>query len=351
MAPLLRVLALLLPLQLLSIPPMAKLERALAYREVASIEFIAQLSMYAVSVAMALAHCGAWALVIGISVQNVILFFLTHSLSHYLPRPHYDKARFRAMLVYSIGYSGSTWIWQLRSLVNPLIVGRFLGAEATGYIGIAIRIVELLTFAKSVTYRIAIAALARIQDDRARLLSAISEGMRLQVLMTAPPLLAFSSIGLWVLPGLFGARWQPVAVIFPFIAVSYLVNAVFNLHSSTLYVLKYNFDVSLFHVAHVFLFATSSWILIRHVGIIGYGWAELIALFGYIAIHWRLERRVGTPQYALALVWVVAASLALFWRELGVWTVAAPVLAFIWPGTVLHLREYGKFIKFGMHRG
>jgi PST family polysaccharide transporter len=169
--------------------------------------------------------------------------------------------------------------------------------------------------------------------------------------MTAPPLLAFSSIGLWVLPGLFGARWQPVAVIFPFIAVSYLVNAVFNLHSSTLYVLKYNFDVSLFHVAHVFLFATSSWILIRHVGIIGYGWAELIALFGYIAIHWRLERRVGTPQYALALVWVVAASLALFWRELGVWTVAAPVLAFIWPGTVLHLREYGKFIKFGMHRG
>jgi len=345
LAPLLRVLALLLPVQLLSIPAMAKLEKALAYRKVASIEFVGQLIMYAVSIPLAFAHFGAWALVIGLSTQQVLLFFFAHYVSHYLPRPRWDRRRFRLMLGYSVGYSSSTWIWQARSLVNPLIVGKLLGAEAAGYVGITIRVVELLTFIKSVTWRVALSGLARIQDDRGRLLNAIREGMRLQILLTAPPLVAFSWIGVWMFPRLFGTQWQPVAVLFPFIAVGSLVNAVFNLHSSALYVLKYNLDVSMFHTVHILLFTASSWILVGRLGVTGYGWAELVALFGYTMIHWRLTKRVGTPQYGIALVWAIAAALALFWRQLGLWTLLALAVAFVWPGTLQQLRTYAKSIK------
>ena len=133
----------------------------------------------------------------------------------------------RAILQYGLAYSVTIWIWQLRGLVNPLIVGRYAGAEAMGVIALAIRLVESLSFAKRIAWRISIAALARIQNDRHRMAAAITEGMRLQVLVLAPVLLGFSLVSPWLVEALFGARWLLVIDIYPFIALSYLANACF----------------------------------------------------------------------------------------------------------------------------
>ena len=87
------------------------------------------------------------------------------------------------MLSYSLGISASGWVWSLQSLINPLIVGRFAGEAAVGYVALAIRLVDVLGFAKAATYRISIAALAKVQGDRDRLRRAVTEGMGLQILV------------------------------------------------------------------------------------------------------------------------------------------------------------------------
>ena len=51
---------------------------------------------------------------------------------------------------YSIGFCISAWTWQLRSLINPFIVGHFMDARAVAYVGLCVRIVEMLTLTKTV---------------------------------------------------------------------------------------------------------------------------------------------------------------------------------------------------------
>ena len=73
------------------------------------------------------------------------------------------------LLSYGLGYSAAGWVWQLRTLSNPLIVARVLGPEAAASVAVASRLVEALSFMRLVLWRVAMPALGRMQEDRARL--------------------------------------------------------------------------------------------------------------------------------------------------------------------------------------
>ena len=202
-------------------------------------------------------------------------------------------------------------MWQLRGLVNPLIVSRFAGAEAVGYVAVSIRLVEVLAFAKLASWRIAMAALARISGDAVRLRNSVSEGMRLQAMAVGFPLALFALVAPVVIPLGLGHKWAPALVVFPFIAVSYLTNAMFNLHCSVLYLRQENFQVTIFHIVHIMLFAGSAALLVPRIGYIGYGWAELVGLLSYPVLHIYFARQVGGPSYSIAALWFVTTSCVL----------------------------------------
>ena len=52
----------------------------------------------------------------------------------------------------------------MRLLVNPVLVGRFAGAQGVGFVALAIRLVEVLSFIKQATWRVAMAALAKLDE-------------------------------------------------------------------------------------------------------------------------------------------------------------------------------------------
>jgi O-antigen/teichoic acid export membrane protein len=333
-------MAVALPINLMTLVPLAKLERSLDYRKVALIELGGQISYYAVALPLAFKGAGAWAPVVGWWVQQVVAAGSTYMAGQYRPRFNWNRALIRQMVNYGIGYSGSMWIWQLRSLVNPLVVGRFLGLETVGYIALAIRIVDMLSFVKSATWRLAIAGLARLQSDRARLCKAITEGMQLQVLALGPLLVGFGLLAPLVMPRLFGPKWSPALSVYPFIAAGALANALFNLHSSALYVLRRNWEVATFHLLHILLFAGSALLLVPTLGMMGYGCAELVALLSYVVIHGMVQRFAGSPSYHLVLAWWVLLVLPLFWSYLGIWAVLSLAVIAVWPGTIPQIRQY-----------
>lgn len=217
-----------LPVNLLGLVPLARLERSIDYRRVAMVELSAQITYYLTALPLAYLALGPWAPVGGWWAQQLLTSGLLYWLTGYRPRLCWEPARVRAMLGYGLGYSASTWVYQLRLLVNPLVVGRYAGAEAVGYVALAIRVVETLSFAKWAGWRISIAALGRLQRDRERLVSALSEGMRLQVLAVGLPLIGFGLVAPWLMPPLFGSDWLPVLEIYPFIALGYLANSIFS---------------------------------------------------------------------------------------------------------------------------
>jgi len=339
-----------LPVQLLGLVPMARLERALDYRRIALIELTGLIIFYLVALPLAYQGLGYWAPIVGKWVEQLLISSLLYWMSSYRPQLYWENARVRSMVGYGLGYSSSIWIWQLRSLVNPLVVGRYLGAEMVGYVALAIRLVEQLSFAKLVAYRLSIAALARLQGDRARMVKAVTEAMGLQVMALGPFLAGFGMLAPWIIPLLFGYSWLSVLEVYPFIALSYLSNAVFALHSSTLYVLGRNWRVAIFHLVHMVLFGGSALLLVPRLGLEGYGWAEVVALPSYILVHWFIVY-VGKPGYVRAGIWFTASTIPLFSWQLGAWTIISIFIPLLWPATrrdlleiirvVLQRRTYG----------
>ncbi len=340
LTPLARTMFVALPIQLTALTASAKLERALDYRRVAMSELLGYVAFYGVALPLAVAGRGPWAPVAGFWAQQLVLAALYFGNARYRPRFVWDRARIRPMLRYGVGYSGATWVWQLRDLVNALVVGRYAGAAAVGYVAFTVRLVDGLSFTKTAAWRLSLAVLARLQHDQRRLTGALSEGMQLQVLAGGPMLVAFGFVAPFAVGRFFGGRWVPVLGIYPYIALAYLTNALFNLHSSALYVVRRTWDVAAFHTAHVALFAGGALLLVPRFGMAGYGWAEMVALGSYAVVHARVARNIGTPSYGVAWpLWLAWATL-LFWRELGWWCLVGPLTAAVWPGAVRQLRTY-----------
>ena len=302
-APLIAVMGLTLPLSLLNLPLTIKLDRDLNFQRVAFIELISQISYYVVALPLANRGAGAWAPVGGLWLQQITMVVLTVYSTSLRPRLCWKPSLIREMLAYGLSLSFAGWLWQLRSLVNPVIVGRFAGAEAVGFVALAIRLVEMLAFAKSVTWRLAMAALAKLENDKTRLRRSVQEGMKLQALAVGLPMAAFAIAAPVVLPLVFGEKWIPALQIFPLIAIGYLGNSIFNLHSSVLYLFGRNLEVAWFHAAHMVLFAGAAFFLVPYLGMMGYGWAEIAALASYIVIHIYLAKEIGSPNYTVALSW------------------------------------------------
>ena len=302
-APLIAVMGLTLPLSLLNLPLTIKLDRDLNFQRVAFIELISQISYYVVALPLANRGAGAWAPVGGLWLQQITMVVLTVYSTSLRPRLCWKPSLVREMLAYGLSLSFAGWLWQLRSLVNPVIVGRFAGAEAVGFVALAIRLVEMLAFAKAVTWRLAMAALAKLENDKTRLRKSVEEGMRLQALAVGLPMAGFAIAAPVVLPLVFGKDWTPALQIFPLIAIGYLANSMFNLHSSVLYLCGKNLEVTWFHAAHIALFAGGAFLLVPYLGMMGYGWAEIAALASYIVIHIYTAKEIGSPNYTVALGW------------------------------------------------
>ncbi|HEX2939933.1 MAG TPA: oligosaccharide flippase family protein, partial [Rhodopila sp.] len=341
---LLSVLMLSVVLQTLTVAASAKLERALDFRRVAMIETAGQLLYYGSALPLVFLGFGVWSLVSGYMLQQLFLCIAFHVAARYRPKLAWDGAIVRSMLSYTFGYAAADWLWQLRGLVNPVIAGHFLPAEAVGQIGLAIRMLELLSFTKTVAYRLSVAVLAKVQDQPAKLVAAATDGMRLQTLALGPVLIGFSWFGGILLSMVFGKRWEPVMTVYPFLALSYLTNAQFNIHSSILYVLRRNWDVSWFHIVHIVLFAGAAWFMIGRYGLVGYGYAEAVALLSYPVIHASVARVVGSPQYGMSALWWAAVAIGLFWRDLGPWDIAVPIIALLCPPSLRQLKIYFEMI-------
>lgn len=318
---LLLALALGIPLNLLTVPAVVKLDRDLNFKQVAINELASQAAYYLVAVPLAFRGAGAFAPTFGFLTQQVSLLTLSYTTVKFRPGLHWEPRLIKQMLGYGLSYSSSIWIYQLRNLVNPLIVGRFAGAEAVGYVAVSIRIAQAISFARGATWRLAMPAFAKISRETARLRKGITEGMRFQAVAVGFPLALFALLSPFLIPLGFGHHWTSAERVFPFIALGYLSNAMFNLHSSVLYMLTKNWQVTWFHIVHIILFAGSAIILVPRIGFVGYGWAEIVALLSYPVIHYFLTEAVGSPSYKAPAVWYSTCVIAIVIGAMG-----APVL-------------------------
>jgi PST family polysaccharide transporter len=169
--------------------------------------------------------------------------------------PAWDWKEARTQVEYGLGYATSTWIWELRGLASPLVIGKLLGPEAVALIALSTKLITMMGAAKFAIYRVYMSLLARLAAiDPTRIKGAIEAGLHLQVVVLGIPLVGLIAKGPEIIGSVLGAQGLPVLGIVPFIAIGQMVNAGFSLHSSALYVFGKNREVGLFHLLHVAIF-------------------------------------------------------------------------------------------------
>jgi PST family polysaccharide transporter len=301
---------------------------------VALVELSGLMIFYPVALPLAYEGLGPWAPLAGWWATQLLTLVLVFWTSGYRPRLCWERARVRAMVRYGVGFSASEWIWSLGKLVNPLIVGRYAGAEAVGQVALATRLVEQLSYVVLLPVaRLAIPVFARLREDRGRLTKALNEGTALQLLVIGPVLVGFGLVAPWIVPLLLGSQWLPALEVYPFIAAAYLSGATVSLHSSVLFTLGKLWQIAVTRIAHVVLFAGSALVLVPRLGLKGYGWADMVALPSYVLLLIWVWAYVGKPISAETLVWLACWILALFAWQLGPWAWAILLVPLIWPST------------------
>jgi O-antigen/teichoic acid export membrane protein len=337
------VMLLALPLVNVGQVSIALLDRGLAFKRSAWIELTSQALFFLVSIPLALKGLGSWAVVAGWWAQQLTMITGGTLATRYFPRPVWEPAVAQDMVRYGLSFSASVWIYQLRRLANPLIVGRYLGSEAVAIVSLCSQLIIHLGFVSTIAWRIATASFARVQNDATRMLRAIGDGMWLQLLGIGPIFLLFAWAGPIVVPRLLGESWAQLAQIYPFLAVVFLINALFVFHSSALYVVRRNLQMAMVHLVQVVALAIAAIVLVPRYGLIGYGFAELATLLSYPLMHTFLARSIGVPSYARVLPAAFAFGFALFWTQLGpvslIGLFVTVLLAPFWPETRRLLAE------------
>ena len=263
----------------------AKLERELNFRAAAKIELASQTCGMLAAMAMAVLGTGVWAAVAGQTTWQVFNLLAAYRAACLSPRPRVDLHEWKRMLSYGLAITCSQRAWQARTLVNPLLVGRFAGAESVAFVALAVRLAESLGAVRLAAGRLAMAGLARLQGKREEFRAALEKALLLQVITLGPLLCGFALAGPWIVPRLMGERWAPSLALFPFVAAGVLVNSVFNLQVSALFVVGKGWAVLRCYATHLLLLAALTILLLPRIGIAAYGWAELLACAAYIIVH------------------------------------------------------------------
>jgi len=327
-----------LPLDLISAVPLARLERAMRFDQVAMVELAAQIGYQVAAISLAFLGAGAWALVAGFWAMVLAKTITLFAVTRYRPLWVWDRVLIRDMLRFGVGFSTANWIWQARMLVNPLLVGRVWGNEAVGCVSLAIRLVEIMSYAMTAGWRLAVASFARLQQDKERLTKALVEGMRLQVIVVGLMLAGTAVIAPWLLP-VVGKRWEPAMALYPFLAFGALTSAMFSLQCAALSVVKRNWEVALFNLAYQLLFLAGAGFLIPRWGVAGYGWAFFIVVPSHAVVHFFMVKYVGRPRYGNTLIWFLPLALVMFTHQLGWWCLLGLVLLLLRKATWTEIRE------------
>jgi PST family polysaccharide transporter len=198
----------------------ARLRRALAFQRRFVAELLKALVKAGVTVALAIAGLGAWALVHG-QVAGVAAGAACYwVLAGWRPRRRFDTDVARRLL----GYGGQVTLHALLLVavtnVDYLIIGSRLGTEALGYYTLAFRLPGLLIMSGCwVLSQVLFPAFANVTRDHGSLSTALLKTVRATTAVIAPLGVGIVLVAPDLVSVLFGERWAPAVPVLRWLAV------------------------------------------------------------------------------------------------------------------------------------
>jgi lipopolysaccharide exporter len=234
-ADILRALSLVLLISGLSIVPESKMRREMDFRRRVVPEVVAAVVKGVVSVALAVAGLGVFALVWGQLAGTLVQSSLYWALCRWRPRLGWDRSLAVLMLKYGIASSVVAVLSVFIENMDYLVVGRRMSAESLGYYVMAYRLPELSVFGVCIVAgQVFFPMFARLQDDLPRLAGVYLDAVRNISLVTLPVGAALACLAPEVISTLYSDKWDAAIPVLRLLAVFALVSSM-SFHAGEIY--------------------------------------------------------------------------------------------------------------------
>ena len=271
-----RVLSVQLVIAAFAVIPDVLLQRRFDFRNLSLIDLGATITGSLLTLVLAVAGHGVWALVLGSLVMQALKTASINVLARWVDRPEFSLAGTRALLTVGGQTSLGRVIWFFFIQADTVIAGRWLGKEALGYYSVAMHLASLPnTRITALVNQVAFPAFSRMQSDLPRVAANTLLGVRVLSVVSFPILWGISSIAPEVVEVILGPAWtnvslplQVLGLVMPLRLVSTFVpNAVQGLG---------RFDVVLINIVVAFLVMVPAFAIGVQWGLMGLSLAWLI---------------------------------------------------------------------------
>ena len=220
------VIALTLPLSLMTLVPQALLQRRLQYSSMNAVSVIGSMSYFVAEVALAFLGWGAWAVVWGQIIGAVASLGAGLFLAKWVPRsrPRLQGVREDVGLVANMGVSA--FFTYLVKNVDYWVVSRFFGPTVLGVYYIAYVLPSIIRLRLSLIFRQVMLPLIASISSTEEQCQAWARAQRANLALSLPVMGGIAAVADPLVVVLFGAKWAEAAGPLRYIALAGLVDLV-----------------------------------------------------------------------------------------------------------------------------
>ena len=220
LTPLLRLMCWNLPIGAAASAPSALLSRDMRFGHLALCETISLTSAGLIGAAMAVTGWGVWSLAgqaIAGTVMTALLLVPLSGLRPFSAGTRHAWNHLRDLAAFSAPLTGYQILNFASRNLDDILIGRFLGAGALGYYGMAYRVMMYpLQKVSGIVGRVSFPAFASMREDLSRIRRGYLRTVRYIALVTFPMMAVVMVAAPELTEVLFGQTWRPVA---PLIAI------------------------------------------------------------------------------------------------------------------------------------
>lgn len=201
-----------LTLQFLIIPlgviPEVLLQRKLDYKLRSLSEFTSAIVSSVVTLVLALADFGVWALVWGMLATLICKVTMLNVLAPFRVLPSFSLQGMRKLVLFGGNVTASRLLWFFFTQADAVIVGRLLGEHVLGLYSVALHLASLpVQRVSGILNQVAFPAASRFQHDKAAIRTQLLKAIGYISLIAFPLLWGMSCIAYELIPVLLGAGW------------------------------------------------------------------------------------------------------------------------------------------------
>lgn len=325
------MLLFVLPVSVLTEIQRAVLERQMKFKLISRQELSSALLQHTTCLVLVFIFESLIALIISWYVYNGVIFLLSWIASGYKPKIKIDQKQVPKLRYHSQHIFLQNIFSQAKRLVNPLIVGYFVGPQGVGIVSFAEKIVQGLSFFKNSLHRVAISMIGVLEGKNERLLKSIKEGTLLQMLPLGAVLLIGSLVIYFVSIWSGNELWLWMNILYPFLSVGFFFYVVLVIPTTALQMKDGLKDMTVFWLVFDLLFFITAFLGVKYMGIIGYGIAELVAIPAYLILVGSFRRQIGNVLSNEITILLICVTILLMWYYIEFLALFALPVVFLLP--------------------